>query len=76
MKIHDERYINFLAEVHSHYEWYEMDEYGEISFKDNAPKDIVDKYMKLKKLFDDVHSYQISMEEFQKEWEELLNERN
>ena len=76
MRIHDERYMKFLNEVHSHTEWYTMGEYGEIRFNKNAPKHIVDKYMKLKKLFDDVHSYQISMEEFEKEWEELLNERN
>jgi hypothetical protein len=68
----DERYEAFLKEVHSHKEWYEDDEYGEIIFNENAPKHIVNKYMKLKKLFDDVHSYQISMEEFEKELGELL----
>ena len=76
MRIIDERYDKFLDEVHSHKEWYEDDEYGEIVFNDNAPKHIVNKYIRLKKLFDDVHSYQISIEDFKKEWEDLLNERN
>ena len=43
MQIMDERYEAFLKEVHSHNEWYEDDEYGEIIFNENAPKHIVNK---------------------------------
>lgn len=76
MEICDERFEKFLLEVYSHTEWYEMDKYGKIRFNDNAPKKIVKKYMSLCDLISSMNFGIMSDEEFDEEWEELLNERN